>query len=246
MIDEFRQRIQFIMDEDRKDLEGIERQRAALDRRAGEIQRRLDAAVMMLNRDRELAGTAPSTDAATALRDELIHMEPRPLIRLWADRHGGELVVNDLVKAVAAVGRYKGKIDSARGNLYSTVKRMDDLVWVQPGVYRRTVREASNGHARVTPGQQTIGDLLTSRDSSMTLQEKVKDEVSHIPGGQGQIAQNLFRSTYVGIREHDLADDLQTPCGESMARALREYREIRPTFAPVYDEEFFQGVTISS
>jgi len=74
------------------------------------------------------------------------------------------------------------------------------------------------------------------------MNQKVTNELKHIPRIKGNLQQNLFRSGYNAMRRHDLAQNPATPPSLSFRKVLEEVRKTNPNFLPIYDRDFFPGV----
>ena len=74
------------------------------------------------------------------------------------------------------------------------------------------------------------------------MNQKVTNELMHIPHIKGYLEQNLFRSGYNAIRRHDLAQNPATPPSLSFGKVLEEVRKTNPSFVPIYDRDFFPDV----
>lgn len=74
------------------------------------------------------------------------------------------------------------------------------------------------------------------------MQQKVANELKHIPHIKGNLEQNLFRSGYNMVRSHDLAQNPATPPSLSFGKVLEEVRRTNPSFLPIYDRDFFPDV----
>jgi len=74
------------------------------------------------------------------------------------------------------------------------------------------------------------------------MNQKVPNELKHIPRIKGYLEQNLFRSGYNFIRRHDLAQNPTTPASLSFGKMLEEVRKTNPSFLPIYDRDFFPGL----
>jgi hypothetical protein len=56
------------------------------------------------------------------------------MLRLWADKHDGEVVMNDAGKSLVAAGLFTDDRQAA-GTLYSTIGRMPEFERASRGVY---------------------------------------------------------------------------------------------------------------
>jgi hypothetical protein len=74
------------------------------------------------------------------------------------------------------------------------------------------------------------------------MNQKVANELNHIPHINGHLEQNLFRSGYNAIRCHDLAVNPATPPSMSFRRVLEQARKTNPSFLPMYDSDFFPDI----
>jgi hypothetical protein len=72
------------------------------------------------------------------------------------------------------------------------------------------------------------------------LNQKVSEELSHIPRIKGCIEQNLLRAAYNMVRRHDLATNPMTPAAVSLKKALELVKRDSPDFPYRYDRKFFQ------
>jgi len=70
------------------------------------------------------------------------------------------------------------------------------------------------------------------------MNQKVTNELNHIPHIKGHLEQNLFRSGYNAIRRHDLAVNPATPPSMSFRKMLEQARKTNPSFLPIYDRAF--------
>lgn len=64
----------------------------------------------------------------------------------------------------------------------------------------------------------------------------IAQELERIP--RGDIAQNVFRSLYQGMRENDLLgkDEPEAPPGETFHKSVLWVQKIYPKFEPVVDD----------
>lgn len=60
----------------------------------------------------------------------------KDMLAYWADQHGGELVVNELVTAASAAGLFQDK-EQAASTFYAALGRIDDFEKLGRGRYRR-------------------------------------------------------------------------------------------------------------
>ena len=74
------------------------------------------------------------------------------------------------------------------------------------------------------------------------MNQKVTNELKHIPHIKGNLEQNLFRSGYNAVRQYDLAQNPATPPSLSFGKVLEEVRKTNPSFLPIYDRDFFPDV----
>jgi hypothetical protein len=74
------------------------------------------------------------------------------------------------------------------------------------------------------------------------MQQKVANELKHIPHIKGNLQQNLFRLVYNAMRRHDLAQNPATSPSLSFSKVLEEVRKTNPSFLPIYDRDFFPHV----
>jgi len=74
------------------------------------------------------------------------------------------------------------------------------------------------------------------------MNQKVTNELKHIPHIKGNLEQNLFRSGYNAIRRYDIAQNPATPPSLSFGKVLEEVKKTNPSFVPIYDRDFFPNV----
>jgi len=74
------------------------------------------------------------------------------------------------------------------------------------------------------------------------MNQKVANELKHIPHVKGYLEQNIFRSGYNATRRHDLAVNPATPPSMSFRKMLEQARKTSPTFLPIYDRDFFPDI----
>lgn len=83
---------------------------------------------------------------------------------------------------------------------------------------------------------------MESKIKREEMNQKVANELKHIPHINGNLEQNLFRSGYNMMRRHDLAQNPVTPLSLSFRKALEEVRKTNPSFMPIYDRDFFPDI----
>ena len=74
------------------------------------------------------------------------------------------------------------------------------------------------------------------------MNQKVTNELKHIPYIKGYLGQNLFRSGYNAIGRYDLAQNPATLPSLSFGKMLKEVRKTNSSFLPIYDRDFFPDV----
>ena len=72
------------------------------------------------------------------------------------------------------------------------------------------------------------------------MNRKVTEELKHIPRIKGNLQQNLFRSIYSGMRQHDLSINPELPAKDTLTKAIEEFEKTHSDFSPIYDKDFFQ------
>src|SRR5207249_1726927 len=86
-----------------------------------------------------------TTKVDPVLAAEYHRKTAREMINLWADQHGGEIIVKDACQFLADAGLF-GSANQAAGTLYPTFKRMPDFERVVRGRYRRRSRSNPIDH----------------------------------------------------------------------------------------------------
>ena len=89
-------------------------------------------------------------------------------------------------------------------------------------------------HEVAQPGR--FGEVTMKRDE---LNNKVAEELKHIPHIKGDLQQNFFRSRYSGMRRHDLSLNPALPAKDTLVRAIETVTKDKPDFSPIYDTDFF-------
>jgi len=74
------------------------------------------------------------------------------------------------------------------------------------------------------------------------MEQKVANEIKHIPHIKGNLEQNLFRSGYNMMRRHDFAQNPAIPPSLSFGKVLEEVRRTNPSFLLIYKRDFFPDV----
>ena len=139
-----------------------ERQIAELDAEIGALERTIDRYRTMHG-----LGKAPlvvTPEEAASYRG----IASKEMLLRWADSHGGEIVMHDAARFLAAAGLFTDAPQAA-GTLYPTIRRMEEFEKVGRGIYRRkerALREVTL--ADQTPDQPDIdleGDLSEMSDA---------------------------------------------------------------------------------
>lgn len=141
-----------------------------------------------LERDR------PTVFVDPALAAEFRGMAPKEMLLRWAEQHGGEVVMNEACKFLAAAGLFTDDRQAA-GTLFSTIKRMPDFERVDRGVYRKRPKRAAGMYARQLP-------------ASLSDDTPRGAVVSSFPAAEGHQEDRVVQ-TEAGDEAQDLdADDL--------------------------------------
>lgn len=74
------------------------------------------------------------------------------------------------------------------------------------------------------------------RDS---MKKTIAEELERIPRREDGSLQNIFRSAYESMREHDLSKDPATLRRVTFDKALQAIRKSAPDFSPECDKRFF-------
>lgn len=114
-----------------------ELRRAAADRTIALQDERIAALRLALDTYRTKYGV-PKTDplrVESAVKAEFQGLTPKEMLRHWAQRHDGEVTMNDACKFLAAAGLFVDDRQAA-GTLYSTIRRMPEFERKQRGVFR--------------------------------------------------------------------------------------------------------------
>jgi hypothetical protein len=88
----------------------------------------------------------PNAELETPTADQIAEYQNRSVKEMlyrWADSHGGQVVMKDATRFLAAAGLFRDETQAA-GALYPAVGRAEDFEKVARGVYRRKVKLAAD------------------------------------------------------------------------------------------------------
>lgn len=104
-------------------------------------------------------GTPESNEVDAEVVREFQGLSLKEMLRLWAQKHNGVLLMKEMSKTLTNGGLFKDT-QSAAGGLYSTLERMPEFRKVARGQYRlEEAKESSNyWGAAVTPNEGSIED----------------------------------------------------------------------------------------
>jgi hypothetical protein len=111
---------------------------------------------------------------------EFLNKSAKDMLHYWADTHGGEVVMRDATKFLAAAGLFRDETQAA-GTLYPAVNRSPDFIKIARGVYRRTGplpnAISSDDHTLATAADSDSADLDLEKFFS-TLRDEPSDSLS--------------------------------------------------------------------
>jgi hypothetical protein len=71
------------------------------------------------------------------------------------------------------------------------------------------------------------------------INNKLDEELKHIPRSTRGSKQNMFRFCYYNMRRHSLGNNPICPAKDILIEAVVEMKKSEPNFSPIYDRQFF-------